>query len=45
MTFEVVRVLVAPAISLFGHEPGRSVAKVQRNRIDASLGKVVLQLA
>jgi len=45
VSFEVVRVFVAPAISLFGHEPGGRIAKVQRDRIDPRLGEIVLQLA
>jgi len=45
MSFEVVRVLVSPAISLLGHEPGGRVAKVQWDRIDPRLGEIVLQLA
>jgi len=42
--FEVVRVFVAPAVSLLSHEPGRRIAKMQRHRIDPRFGEIVLQL-
>jgi len=44
MSFEVVGVLVAPAVALLGHEAGRRVPKVKRHRIHARLGEIVLQL-
>jgi hypothetical protein len=45
MSLEVVRVLVAPAIPLLGHETRRSVPEVQGHGIDPGFREIVLELS
>src|SRR5438067_6620513 len=45
MTLEVVRVLVALAVSLLRHQSGGRVAQMKWHRVHARLGEIVLELA
>jgi hypothetical protein len=45
VAFEIVRVLVSLAVPELGHQARRRIPEMQRDRVGARLGQIVLKLA